>query len=155
MKSFICILTVILVFTTTGCTDKEYNERKPLHKQATASQNFETKQNTDNSPKTSTDGKKENKWNTYAEKYEADSFFEDAYIPMKCWLIGKENIVEVISLEDIDSVTVIEKSAVERIEHQSIGEFTNVSIYDKTGKNISIILAKDSFESLQNLLKQN
>jgi hypothetical protein len=95
---------------------------------------------------------KKDAWLTYAEKYETEHLFEDLYIPEKCWLIGNENIVEIISLGDIDNVTAINQSSVERVEHSNVMNFSNITVFDKTGKSISIMVSPEEFEMLMKLV---
>ena len=81
--------------------------------------------------------------------------FADLYLPAKCWLVGKENIVEIISVGGIDDVTVTEHTAVERVEHLGVDEFTSISVFDKTGQSISIMVSPEDAGKLLDLIEQN
>lgn len=157
MKRIICcvvILTLILAGCTTQKTTlhKEHN-KKPVptvtqvdesaNSKAPTAQPLETKEN------------KTEVFDTYAQKYEAENRFEDLYIPAKCWLLGDENIVEVISLGNVDNVTVIKQSSVERVEHSTVMNFCNATVFDKTGKSISIMLSQEETDKLLELIDKD
>ncbi len=91
----------------------------------------------------------------YAEKYKTEHIFTDKYVPLKSWLVGSENIVEVISAGGIDSVTVTEHTSVERVGYFNAGEFISVTVYDKAKGSISIMLAPDEANKLLALLEEN
>lgn len=154
MKRVICCV-VILALLLAGCTTqtttlpKEHNKKpvptvthvdEPANSKVPTSQPLETKENITEV------------FDTYARTYEAEKRFEDLYIPAKCWLLGDENIVEVISLDNVDNVTVITQSSVERVEHSTIMNFCNVTVFDKTGKSISIMVSPEEFEMLMKLV---
>lgn len=157
MKRIICCV-VILTLLLAGCTTqkttlhKEHNKKsaptvtqvdESANSKALTSQPLETKEN------------KTEVFDTYAQKYEAEKRFEDLYIPAKCWLLGDENIVEVISLGNVDNVTVIKQSSVERVEHSTVMNFSNITVFDKTGQSISIMVSPEDSEKLLGLIKQN
>lgn len=160
MKIFIYTSIIVLVLLLGGCAEKEAElpvERKPVTEETIAPAEVHTEEYSEpvmeSDRKTTTDNNKEDGWLTYAEKYDTEYRFTDLYLPAKCWLIGNENIVEIISLGDIDNVTVITQSSVERVEHSTVMNFCNVTVFDKTGKSISIMLLSEDAEKLLGLIK--
>ena len=162
MKIFIYTSIIVLVLLLGGCTEKEAElsgERKPVTEETIAPAEVHTEEYSEpvmeSDRKTTTDNNKEDGWLTYAEKYETEYCFTDLYISAKCWLVGKENIVEIISVGGIDDVTIMEHKAVERVEHLNIGEFTTISVFDKTGQSISIMVSPEDAGKLLDLIEQN
>lgn len=47
----------------------------------------------------------------------------------------------------------ITQASVERVEHSTIMNFCNVSVFDKTGKSISIMVSPEDAEKLLELIK--
>jgi len=99
------------------------------------------------------DKNNEDAWIAYSEKYGTECHFTDLYVPSKCWLVGDENVVELMSLGGIDDATVINRASIERVEHTNITELTTISVFDKTGKSISIMLSSEDAEKLLELIK--
>jgi len=152
----------ILIFFLTGCSTPKASlpdERPEEYANTQTLTVTRVDEFTDSSEtKTqATENKEDEKdvWLTYAEKYETEHHFSDLYIPAKCWLVGKENIVEIISVGGIDDVTIMEHKAVERVEHLNIGEFTTISVFDKTGQSISIILSQEETDKLLELIDKD
>lgn len=158
MRFSICSI-VMLVLLLGGCAKTECEfptEESPVWEEVTAPTTFLTEENPEIATENITaDDTKDDAYLKYAEKYETAYRFADLYIPAKCWLIGNENIVEVFSVGGIDSVTVIEHRAMERVEHLNAGDFVNVSVFDKTGKSISIMLLPKDAEQLLGLIEEN
>ena len=100
------------------------------------------------------DKNNEDEWIAYSEKYGTECRFTDLYVPDKCWLVGDENIVEIISVGGIDDVTVTEHTAIERVEHSTVMDFSNITVFDKTGKSISIILSQEETDKLLELINK-
>ena len=162
MKFFICSSIIILVLLLSGCTEKEAElpiERKPVAEETIAPAEVHTEGYSEPIKKddksSAADDSLEDVLFTYAEKYETEYRFTDLYISAKCWLVGKENIVEIISVGGIDDVTIMEQKAVERVEHLNIGEFTTISVFDKTGQSISIMVSPEDAGKLLDLIEQN
>ncbi len=155
MKSVICgIIIAVLLFG--GCAKQETEVHTEKTKAPAVIQTTEEIEVvTENSQSTISNENKGDAWIAYAEKYDTEYRFTDLYIPAKCWLVGKANIVEVLSVGGIDDITVIDHAAVERVEYTSIGEFTNISIFDKTGKSISIMVSPEGAENLLRLIEKN
>ena len=72
------------------------------------------------------DKNNEDEWIAYSEKYGTECRFTDLYVPAKCWLVGDENMVELMSLGGIDDATVINRASIERVEHtETIAKILN------------------------------
>ena len=145
-----------------GCAEQEAElpvERKPVTEETAALAEVHTEEYSEpameSDRNTATDDSTDDVWLTCAERYGAEHRFADLYLPAKCWLVGKENIVEIISVGGIDDVTVTEHTAVERVEHLGVDEFTSISVFDKTGQSISIMLLPKDAENLLRLIKKN
>ena len=162
MKLFICSSIIVLVLLLSGCAEKEAelsDKRKTVTEETVASAEVYTVEYSEtvkkDDPSTATKDSIEDAWIAYAEKYNTEHRFADLYLPAKCWLVGKENIVEIISVGGIDDVTVTEHTAAERVEHTKIGEFTTISVFDKTGQSISIMVSPEDAGKLLDLIEQN
>ena len=162
MKIFICSSIIVLVLLLGGCTGEKpesHIEEKSATQETVVATEVQTVEDVEpvkeSDRKTTTDNNKEDGWLTYAEKYDTEYRFTDLYLPAKCWLVGKENIVEIISVGGIDDVTVTEHTAVERVEHSTVMNYCNVTVFDKTGQSISIIVSPEDSEKLLGLIKQN
>lgn len=87
----------------------------------------------------------------YAELYSASHIVHDLYMYEKAWLVGDNNIVQVVSIAGYDDVVVLSRESVERVEHSIFSDFASVTIFDKSGKSISIMLPP---EDVPHLLKR-
>ena len=160
MKSFVCIILLTLLLG--GCARQE-QEAHIEEKSTMQERVFVTEVQTteeieiveEEAPSIANDDSKDDGWLTYAEKYNTEHRFADLYVPAKYWLVGKENIVEIISVGGIDDVTVMEHKTVERVEQLNVDEFTNISVFDKTGKSISIMVSLEDAGKLLDLIEQN
>lgn len=98
------------------------------------------------------EGRKEDLWLVYAERYGTDHVFTDLYIPEKLWLIGEENIVQLVSFVGNEDIRVFPRTSIERVEHLLLDEFGFVDVYDKTNECISITLTPSDAEAILELL---
>jgi len=85
----------------------------------------------------------ENSRKQYAGLYNTSREFEDLYIPEKAWLIGNEYIVQLMSIAGFNDASVISCENIERIEQSSFGDFASITVYDKTGQSITIMVCPD------------
>ena len=162
MKIFIYGSIIMLTLLLGGCAGQEselHNKEKSVSDEAIVSTEVQTKEDSEsvkeNDQSTATDNSKDDGWLTYVERYDAEYRFADLYLPEKCWLVGKENIVELVSVQGMDKVVVMSQTAVERVEHTNIGDFTIVSLFDKTGQSISIMVSTEDGEKLPGLIQKN
>lgn len=89
----------------------------------------------------------------YAQLYSATDKISDMYMAEKVWLVRRDNIVQLISISGFDSVTVIPRSSVERVEQTSVGAFATVTVIDKTGQEISISVDSSTVFDVMGILK--
>ena len=89
----------------------------------------------------------------YAELYETSHMFTDMYMVEKAWLIGKENIVQLISIAGFNDVSILTRESIERIEQASFSNFASVTIFDKTGDSISLMVYPEELLAITELLK--
>jgi len=84
----------------------------------------------------------------YKALYNAYKVFEDSYMPEKAWLIGPEYIVELLTVNDLNYVSVISRESIYRIEQSSFGDFVYITVYDKIGQSITITANSDDLISI-------
>ena len=75
------------------------------------------------------------------------------YMAEKAWLIGEQNIVQIISFTDFNDATVLARDNVERIEQSSFGNAACITVFDKTGQILSLMVSQDSLLEIVALLK--
>ena len=91
--------------------------------------------------------------NQYAELYDTTHTFTDIYMVEKAWLIGDENIVQLTSIAGFNDVAVLTRSNIERIEQTSFADFSTISIIDKTGQTLSLMILPEELLVIIELLK--
>ncbi len=162
MKVLAILSILLLMFSFGGCAKKEAKLPEEETHMPKETQSITDDREGESSVQAEKDDESEvtdeyikEAWLTYAEKYNAEYLFTDFYVTKKCWLIGKENIVDLISIGGIDDVTVIKQTAVERVEHLVLGDFTKISIFDKTGESISIMASADDSDKILELINNN
>ena len=153
MKSVICSI-IIAVLLLGGCAKRETEvHTKKTEVPAVMQTTEEIEDVKEIEQSYVSDKNNEDEWIAYSEKYGTECRFTDLYVPAKCWLVGDENVVELMSLGGIDDATVINRASIERVEHTNIAELTTISVFDKTGKSISIMLSSEDAEKLLELIK--
>ena len=75
------------------------------------------------------------------------------YMAEKAWLIGDENIVQLTSIAGFNDVAVLTRSNIERIEQTSFADFSTISIIDKTGQTLSLMILPEELLVIIELLK--
>ena len=77
---------------------------------------------------------------------------------LAAWIerVMKENgyTYEIIFINEMESVTVIDTASIERVEQSNIGVFATVSVFDKTGKSISIIVSSEELNALLMMIRK-
>ena len=91
--------------------------------------------------------------NQYAELYDTTHTFTDIYMVEKAWLIGDNNIVQLTSIAGFNDAIVLTRNNIERIEQASFADFATVSIIDKTGQTLSLIISPEELLEIIELLK--
>lgn len=76
----------------------------------------------------------------YSDLYHEKHIYQDQYIKQKYLFIGDKNVVELFVVEGVNQTKVIEKDNIERVEHNSLPEFDEIKIYDKTNQYISVFV---------------
>ena len=90
----------------------------------------------------------------YVQLYNATDKISDMFMAEKVWLVSRDNIVQLISISGFDSVAVIPRSSVERVEQTSVGVFATVTVVDKTGQEFTISVDSSAVFDVMALLKQ-
>lgn len=152
MKSVICSI-IIAVLLLGGCAKRETEvHTKKTEVPAVMQTTEEIEDVKEIEQSYVSDKNNEDAWIAYSEKYGTEFRFTDLYVPSKCWLVGDENMVELMSLGGIDDATVINRASIERVEHSTVMDFSNITVFDKTGKSISIMVSPEEFEMLMKLV---
>ncbi|MBE7041084.1 MAG: hypothetical protein E7400_03860 [Ruminococcaceae bacterium] len=87
------------------------------------------------------------------DEYTKELCFVDCCLSAKCWLVGDGNIVEMIYAGDVSYTTVVDKVSIVRVEHLNAGVFTTISVFDKTGQSITLMVSSEDAEKLLGLLE--
>ena len=159
MKMLICTSGIILFLLLGGCGEKEYekqdtqltvSEETAIPFQTTDVKDTLTQESGEESP---TESSVENNRLQYAEIYGTEYQFTDVYISGKCWLIGDENIVQIVSIGGYDDITVMQLSEIARVESMPFDGFSSVTVFDKTNQSISIMTSPTDAETVLGLLE--
>ena len=89
----------------------------------------------------------------FSKLYDTSHVFVDMYMSEKAWLIGEQNIVQIISFTDFNDATVLARDNVERIEQSSFGDVASITIFDKTGQTLSLMVSPDELLEIVEVLK--
>ena len=157
MKRNFCIILLCIPFMLTGCftsVNKSTLSQSPTQSHIFEKPNPKLTYDTSNAEET-----EEELSNTYGEDarkqlselYNTSQVFEDLYMVEKVWLIGKENVVQLISFGDYDDICVLSRDNIEKIKISSFSDFAKMTVYDKTGQSISLTVHSDEFFELSEL----
>ena len=91
-------------------------------------------------------------WLPLAEQYKTDYCFTALDMPGKLWLVGTDNIIQVLSTGGVVTVTVIRQAAIVRTESILFEEYAIIEVVDKTNQSISILTAPENADTLHTLL---
>ena len=69
--------------------------------------------------------------------YNTPQRFVDMYMAEKAWLIGEQNIVQLISFVDFNDATVLARDNIERIEQSSFGDVASITVFDKACQTLA------------------
>ena len=105
MKSVICSI-IIAVLLLGGCAKRETEVHTKKTEVPAVMQTTEEIEDVKEIEQSSVSNN-EDAWIAYSEKYDTECRFTDLYVPSKCWLVGDENVVELMSLGGIDDATLI------------------------------------------------
>ena len=89
----------------------------------------------------------------FSKLYDTSHVFVDMYMSEKAWLIGEQNIVQIISFSDFNDATVLARDNIERIEHSSFGNAASITVFDKTGQILSLMVSPDELLEIVEVLK--
>lgn len=86
------------------------------------------------------------------EKYNADTYWRDVYVPNQYLLYNGESIIYLLALDSLSQTTVIPISSVDSYKESSLGSVSAISIYSKSGDSISVTLSNSDAECLADIL---
>ena len=89
----------------------------------------------------------------FSKLYDTSHLFVDMYMAEKAWLVGEQNIVQLISFADFNDATVLARDNIERIEQSSFGDIASITVFDKTGQTVSLMVSPDELLEIADLLK--
>lgn len=89
----------------------------------------------------------------FSKLYNTPHLFVDMYMAEKAWLIGEQNIVQLISFADFNDATVLARDNIERIEQSSFGDVASITVFDKAGQTLSLMVSPDELFTISELLK--
>ena len=76
----------------------------------------------------------------YLERFGADSYYRDAFIDFKYFILNDSELVCLVAIENAEQTTVVPLESIARVEQTNTGAFTVVTVYDRTGASVSIDL---------------
>lgn len=150
MKQKLFLLLLCGIIFISGCSSQDNMNNAAL---PTAPSSFPEKSNSENTEPPKPNISIDNIRKEYAELYDSSDMFVDMYIAEKSWLIGEEHIVQLISFAGFNNVSVLPRNSIERIEQASFDDFSNVTVFDKTGKSVSIMVTPEELPKIIALLK--
>ncbi len=159
MKKLYFLLLLCVIFLLPGCSASVDNNNQPrADTKAPIIERPENEIQKDTSvSKTETnvipDTFIEDTRKQYAELYDTTHTFADMYMVEKAWLIGDENIVQLTSIAGFNDVVVLTRNNIERIEQASFADFATISIIDKTGQTLSLMILPEDLLVIIELIK--
>ncbi len=87
-------------------------------------------------------------WGQYAKQYNTTHMFPDLYVSGKVWLVGEDCLVELIVANGVTKVVVFPRESIQRVEQTELEAFCTVTVFDKTGKSISLLVSSLEFDLL-------
>lgn len=86
----------------------------------------------------------------YTDLYDTTYICQDCFIKQKHILIGHDYVIELFSVQGVNQTKIINTDNVERIERNTLPEFDEIKIYDKTNQCISAFVnSKEADEILK------
>lgn len=160
MREFLCTAFSILLLLCAGCASQESNTPGTFpsaSSNTTATEDIDNASNAYSPPEVQAEGPgevplTEEIWLPLAEQYKTDYCFTDLDMPGKLWLVGTDNIIQVLSTGGVVTVTVIRQTAIVRTESMLFEEYAIIEVVDKTNQSISILTAPANADTLHTLL---
>lgn len=159
MKKLSFLILLCVIFLLTGCSGSVDNNnqphadiRAPIIEKTESKIQEETSVSKAEEPAIP-DTFIEDTRKQYSELYDTTHTFTDMYMVEKAWLIGDENIVQLTSIAGFNDAIVLTRSNIERIEQASFADFATISIIDKTGQTLSLMISPEELLEIIELLK--
>lgn len=129
-------LIVVMCIILCSCTKAP----SPVERQAISASKESLVNSTESTPESNNPHSVSEVVSQYSDLYHAKHIYQDQYIKQKYLFIGDKNVVELFVVEGVNQTKVIEKDNIERVEHNSLPEFDEIKIYDKTNQYISVFV---------------
>lgn len=147
MKRYIFLALIFICFILSGCSDESYTSDKKDNLIV----KVEKSEYEEKAPDTDTKNKAEeishqNKTDytqildKYRALYSIEEIYSDLYFDGKFLLVGKNSVVCLIVIGDVEDTTVISKQNIAKAEDFVSGEFGSITIYDKNGETVGIMV---------------
>lgn len=159
MSFFRLAVILYIVAMLTGCTTTEdISSSSPYPVQSPVLEDTDSKITYD---KVTSEHVDETTQNSFCEEaraefsklYDTSHVFVDMYMAEKAWLIGEQNIVQLISVAVFNDATILARDNIERIEQSSFGDVVSITVFDKTGQILSLMVSPDELLEIVELLK--
>ena len=155
MKRYIFLALIFICFILSGCSGESYTLDKKEN-QIVKVEKIEQKETAPeanikkDSEKSATQDKPDYTQilDKYRALYEAEEIYSDLYFDGKFLLIGKSSVVCLIVIGDVEDATVISKQNIAKAEDFVSGEFGSITIYDKTGETVGIMVKPEETKDI-------
>lgn len=74
----------------------------------------------------------------YMETYHADKDYTDLFVPQKHWLINDTSLIQLVLMPGTTQAKEIPFTAIDRVETTEIGEYSVLTVYDKTNTSLTL-----------------
>lgn len=88
----------------------------------------------------------------YQSKYNASVKFQDVFLHQKYLLINSKEVIQLLLLPNNEQAIVVPIGSISHIKRNTIDNFVDITIYDKTGKTISIYVDQESADEIIKML---
>ena len=155
MKRHIFIATILICFLLSGCSGENHISKQPNEcaietvKTEREEVSFETNTNSITEEKTyQAEANYTQILERYKTLYEAEDIYPDLYFDGKFLFVGKSSVVCLIVIGNTQDSTIISKQNIAKVDDFVSGEFGSITIYDKTGETVSIMVKPEETKEI-------
>lgn len=154
-KKYIFITMILICFLLSGCSGANNISKQPnecvIETVNTEHEEVSFKTNANNITEGKTYQAKADYtqiFERYKILYEAEDFYPDLYFDGKFLLVGKSSVVCLIVIGDTQDTTIISKQNIAKVDDFVSSEFGSITIYDKTGETVSIMVNPETTKEI-------